>query len=131
MTVGKRGRRRPRGPLPDQATGAAALLLDTMAEAEPGKVAELAAATDRVLEQVANSTHGRALAKLEEAEKKAWLSLAGYKFVMFGYWCGQWVLLKTVLGTHRTNPFASACRLAQEVCKQRGWKDKTEEKDNG
>jgi len=60
-------------------------------------------------------------AKLAEAEKKAWLSLAGYKFIMFGYWAAQWVLCKSLLPAHVRNPFASLVRFAKEECAKRGW----------
>lgn len=64
---------------------------------------------------------------LADAERKAWLALAGYKFWMFGYHAAQWVLLKSVMPAHIRNPFASLVRLAKDVVKERGWK----EVDNG
>jgi hypothetical protein len=43
--------------------------------------------------------------ELEEAERKAWDSLARYKFVMFGYWAGVWVHLNRLLPEARPNPW--------------------------
>lgn len=50
-----------------------------------------------------------------EAEEKAWRSLAGYKFWMFGYHAAQWVLLNR-LDTERImpNPFRSLVKSARE-----------------
>lgn len=82
----------------------------------------------------ADSVHGKVLAKMEEAERKAWLSLAGYKFVMFGYWAGQWVLCKCLLPHHVRNPFATLVRFAKDECVRRGWLGRTNEtegNDNG
>lgn len=45
------------------------------------------------------------LAELEEAELKAWDSLARYKFQMFGYWAAIWVHLNRVGGFKRPNPW--------------------------
>jgi hypothetical protein len=43
---------------------------------------------------------------LNEAEHKAWDSLARYKFWMFGYWAAIWVHLNRVAGgKRRPNPF--------------------------
>lgn len=39
------------------------------------------------------------------AEQKAWDSLSGYKFVMFGYWAGVWVHLNRISVAPRPNPF--------------------------
>jgi hypothetical protein len=44
------------------------------------------------------------LEELQEAERKAWDSLARYKFVMFGYWAGVWVHLNR-LGPRLPSPF--------------------------
>jgi hypothetical protein len=49
-----------------------------------------------------------------EAERKAWLSLAGYKFWMFGYHAAQWVLLNRLSANPGPNPFASLVRAARE-----------------
>ena len=42
---------------------------------------------------------------LQEAEDKAWKSLAGYKFEMFGYWASKWVSLNHLDDVKRTNPW--------------------------
>lgn len=52
-------------------------------------------------------------AELDEAEWKAYKSLAGYKFQMFGYWAGVWVHLNRVSGLHRPNPFRSIVEEAK------------------
>jgi hypothetical protein len=70
------------------------------------------------------SVQAKVQAKLAEAERKAWVSLAGYKFVMFGYWAGQWVLCKSLLPFHVANPFAALVRFAKDECARRGWLDK-------
>jgi hypothetical protein len=67
------------------------------------------------------SVQAKVEAKLAEAERKAWVSLAGYKFIMFGYWAGQWVLCKSLLPGHFPNPFYELARLAKQECKRRGW----------
>ena len=43
--------------------------------------------------------------EMREAEVKAWRSLAGYKFVMFGYWAAIWVHLNRIGGFDKPNPF--------------------------
>lgn len=45
------------------------------------------------------------LAELEEAERKAWDSLARYKFLMFGYWAAIWVHLNRAGSFGRPNPW--------------------------
>ncbi len=45
------------------------------------------------------------LVALNEAEAKAWKSLAFYKFQMFGYWASIWVHLNRISGENRPNPF--------------------------
>lgn len=52
--------------------------------------------------------------KMSEAEQKAWESLSGYKFLMFGYHASQWVLLNQVIQEKRPNPFTCLVKLAQE-----------------
>jgi hypothetical protein len=58
----------------------------------------------------------RLLVKRAEAEKKAWDSLARYKFVMFGYWAAVWVHLNGVIGDKADNPFRA---LVQEAKRRR------------
>ena len=53
-------------------------------------------------------------AKLDEAEVRAWQSLARYKFVMFGYWAAVHVHYNKLGGTHRPNPFAQLVVIARE-----------------
>ena len=50
---------------------------------------------------------------LTDAEEKAWKSLAGYKFEMFGYWASKWVSLNKLDDVKRPNPFEAAVKLAQ------------------
>jgi hypothetical protein len=50
-----------------------------------------------------------------EAERKAIDSLARYKFVMFGYWCGVWVHLNRLSGVDRPSPFAAFVKLAKKI----------------
>jgi len=52
-------------------------------------------------------------AELTEAEKKAFDSLARYKFVMFGYWAGVWVHLNRLQETPSPNPFRELVNLAR------------------
>lgn len=85
--------------------------------------ADAALATFATDTDTCRQTHANALTKLEAAERQAWLSLAGYKFLMFGYWASQWVLLKAVLPGHRPNPWKSLPSIAKQVCQERGWKD--------
>lgn len=47
----------------------------------------------------------RLIQELEEAETKAWDSLARYKFQMFGYWAAIWVHLNRIGGFKRPNPW--------------------------
>jgi len=53
-------------------------------------------------------------AELQEAERKAWDSLARYKFVMFGYWAGVWVHLNRLQVTPQPNPWRSLVVAAKE-----------------
>jgi hypothetical protein len=69
------------------------------------------------------STQAKVEQALYTAERKAWMSLAGYKFWMFGYHAAQWVLLKSLLPIHVRNPFASLVRLAKGVVAERGYED--------
>lgn len=57
---------------------------------------------------------------LDEAEAKAWASLARYKFMMFGYWAAIWVHLNRVGGFNRPSPFKPLVGLAKL-----GWARKT------
>lgn len=53
------------------------------------------------------------LAHLEEAETKAWKALAGYKFMMFGYWAAVWVHLNRVGRFKRPNPWKALVKAAK------------------
>jgi hypothetical protein len=72
--------------------------------------------------QRTQDTEALALAAIGDAERKAWLSLAGYKFWMFGYHAAQWVLLKGILPGHRPNPFKVLVDMAKAVVAERGYK---------
>lgn len=50
---------------------------------------------------------------LDEAERKAWRSLAGYKFQMFGYWSAIWVHLNRIGKFRRPNPFGELVQVAR------------------
>jgi len=51
--------------------------------------------------------------ELEVAERKAWESLARYKFQMFGYWAAIWVHLNRIGGFRRPNPWAALVGFAR------------------
>ena len=51
--------------------------------------------------------------EMDEAERKAWQSLARYKFQMFGYWAAIWVHLNRIGGFKSPNPFRPAVNLAK------------------
>jgi hypothetical protein len=57
---------------------------------------------------------------MAEAERKAWDSLAGYKFLMFGYHAAQWVTLNKLLAHPRANPFGEAVKLARATKERYG-----------
>lgn len=54
-------------------------------------------------------------AELAEAEKKAWDSLARYKFQMFGYWAAIWVHVNRLGSFKRPNPFTNLVKEARKV----------------
>jgi len=55
------------------------------------------------------------LKELDEAERKAWDSLARYKFAMFGYWAGIWVHLNRISRAQRSNPWKQLVRVARKI----------------
>lgn len=55
------------------------------------------------------------LAEMAEAERKAFDSLARYKFLMFGYWAGVWVHLNRVSGQNYPNPFRDLVMAARSI----------------
>jgi hypothetical protein len=57
-------------------------------------------------------------AELNEAEAKAWRSLASYKFMMFGYWAAIWVHLNRIGEFNRPNPFKPLVELASDMVKE-------------
>lgn len=52
-------------------------------------------------------------AQMQDAERKAWEALAGYKFWMFGYHAGRWINYKNLLGTQERSPFSSLVAVAR------------------
>jgi hypothetical protein len=54
------------------------------------------------------------LKELQEAERKAWQSLARYKFQMFGYWAAVWVHMNRVGGFRFPNPFKDVVDHAKD-----------------
>ena len=59
-------------------------------------------------------------ADLDEAEEKAWDSLARYKFQMFGYWSAIWVHLNRVGAFGRPNPWRELVHVARRERKEGG-----------
>ena len=57
----------------------------------------------------------RILDAMIDAEKKAWKSLAGYKFYMAGYWMANWVSFNKLLSKQRPNPSRALVKLAREM----------------
>ena len=55
--------------------------------------------------------------EMDIAERKAWESLARYKFMMFGYWAALWVHFNRVGQFKEPNPFAMAVKLARGYIK--------------
>lgn len=51
--------------------------------------------------------------QMMEAEGKANDSLGRYKFLMFGYWAAQWVIMNKLLDKPEANPFRKYVRLAR------------------
>ena len=54
------------------------------------------------------------LEELDIAERKAWDSLARYKFQMFGYWAAIWVHLNRLSGAKRANPWRELVKTARQ-----------------
>lgn len=59
------------------------------------------------------ATDWRIKALMDEAENKAWKSLGGYKFVMFGYHAANWVNLNKLLAKPLPNPFGGVVQFAR------------------
>jgi hypothetical protein len=60
-------------------------------------------------------TDERLKGALHESERKAWDSLARYKFQMFGYWAGVWVHLNRIGDTKHPNPFRGLVTIARSA----------------
>jgi len=50
---------------------------------------------------------------MDQAEAKAWESLSGYKFLMFGYHAATWVNLSHLLRERPPNPFYQLVKAAR------------------
>jgi len=57
--------------------------------------------------------------ELNQAEAKAWDSLARYKFMMFGYHAAIWVHLNRIGEFNHPNPFKPLVELAGEIVSER------------
>jgi DNA-binding CsgD family transcriptional regulator len=55
---------------------------------------------------------------LEQVERNAWKALAGYKFIMFGYWAAIWVYHNKISPRRHSNPFKEIVDLAKEKVKR-------------
>lgn len=51
-----------------------------------------------------------------EAYEKALKALAGYKFLMFGYWAAEWVKLNKLHPKPLPNPFKDMVVWARGIC---------------
>ena len=60
---------------------------------------------EMILDTIESELHGLLVDKLDEAEHKAWDSMARYKFQMFGYWASIWVHLNRIGRFDRPNPW--------------------------
>ena len=69
--------------------------------------------SERALGSQGDDLRAEVLRSLDEAERKAWASLARYKFWMFGYHAAQWVMLNRVAGSARGNPFRPLVHAAR------------------
>jgi len=80
-------------------------------------VGELEPTVELVSVGAADACLTNTLQARDEAEVKAWDSLARYKFEMFGYWASSWVKFNQVLPkSHKAgNPFKRAVDLARSV----------------
>ena len=63
-----------------------------------------------------NETQHTILYDMERARRNALKSLAGYKFLMFGYWAAQWVAFNKLLTAdlRHANPFQELVKLARK-----------------
>lgn len=79
--------------------------------ASPDDARMLAALADRLM--IDGATRNRLERDLDEAEAKAWDSLARYKFQMFGYWAAIWVHLNRIGDFRRRSPFKELVATAR------------------
>jgi hypothetical protein len=79
----------------------------------PSSLERLTVAGAYELERLKNIEAGLR-ADLDEAETKAWDSLARYKFFMFGYHAADVVKLRRRLGGATPNPFKALVDFARE-----------------
>ena len=56
----------------------------------------------------------RIVAHMEDAERKAWDSLARYKFQMFGYWAAIWVHLNRIGKFKKPNPWRTLVKFSKQ-----------------
>lgn len=56
--------------------------------------------------------------KLRECELKALKALAGYKFIMFGYWAALWVHWRPYAGSE-PSPFRPLVHMARRLLEER------------
>ena len=61
-----------------------------------------------------DDTAAEVLREMDLAERRAWESLARYKFMMFGYWAAMWVHLNRVGRFKRPNPWKALVMSARE-----------------
>lgn len=66
-----------------------------------------------------NKTETRIRTKMAQAYDKAMTSMAGYKFLMFGYWAAEWVKLNGLLFNKDPNPFKDLVICSREM-KEKG-----------
>lgn len=52
--------------------------------------------------------------QMNDAKKKAWEALSGYKFIMFGYHASRWVNYNQLLSQPEASPFRSLVKLARD-----------------
>jgi len=64
-------------------------------------------------------TYNRVIDAMDEAKRKAWASLAGYKFWIFGYHAAAWVKANRLLPNpaKHPNPFKKLVLMAREEVK--------------
>ena len=58
------------------------------------------------------STQEKISQAMQDAERKAWTSLAGYKFWMFGYHAAAWVQLNRLAAVSQGSPFKNLVKFA-------------------